>query len=66
MLQYFTDAVTNEQIAINPTYVVAVFVAQEGDMKGKTVISMSNGTLVVTQDQNSVVGVLQGALKGQI
>jgi hypothetical protein len=62
MLIYFTDAVTQEQIAINPTYVTAVFTAQDGDMKGKTVIGLTNGTLIVEQSQVDVVGTLQAQL----
>lgn len=63
MLIYFTDAVTQQQIAVNPTYVAAVFVAQDGDMKGKTVISLTNGNMVVEQNQIEVVGTLNGQLK---
>ena len=47
---------------INPTYVVAVFSASEGDMKGKTVIGLTNGNVVVDESQIDVVGVLQGQL----
>ena len=63
MLVYFTDAVTNESVAINPDYVSAVFVAIEGDHKGKTAINTLTGTLLVHQSQNEVVGVLNGELK---
>lgn len=62
MLVYFTDAVSNEQIAVNPVHVTCVFTAKEGDMQGKTVISVINGNLIVTQDLTNVVGVLQGQL----
>ena len=62
MLVYFSDTVTKQQIAINPTYVVAVFSASEGDMKGKTVIGLTNGNVVVDESQIDVVGVLQGQL----
>ena len=33
-----------------------------GDMKGKTVIGLTNGNVVVDEDQINVVGVLQGQL----
>ena len=62
MLVYFTDAVSKLQIAINPTYVVAVYILPEGEMKGKTVIGLTNGNVVVEDDQINVVGVLQGQL----
>lgn len=63
MLVYFTDATNQKQIAINPTYVTAVFTVNEGEMEGKTVVGLTNGNLVVEQDQLTVVGVLQGELK---
>ena len=62
MLVYFTDAVSKLQIAINPAYVVAVYILPEGEMKGKTVIGLTNGNVVVEDDQINVVGVLQGQL----
>ena len=63
MLVYFTDAVTEKDIAINPTYVTAVFVAPDGEMEGKTVIGLINGTIVVSESQLDVVGKLQAELK---
>lgn len=62
MLVYFTDAVSGEAVAINPKHVTCVFTAKEGEMQGKTVISVTNGNLVVTEDMVNVVGVLQGQL----
>lgn len=62
MLVYFTDAVSGEQIAVNPSYVTCVFTVKEGEMQGKTVISVTNGNLVVMEDMINVVGVLQGQL----
>jgi phosphate starvation-inducible protein PhoH len=63
MLVYFTDAVTEQKIAINPTYVTAVFVAADGEMKGKTVIGLTNGSVVVKEGQLDTVGTLQAELK---
>jgi hypothetical protein len=63
MLLYFTDSITNNQLAINPTYVVAVFPAPEGEHQGNTVISLINGSLIVSESQIDVVGQLQGQLK---
>jgi hypothetical protein len=62
MLVYFTDAVSQQQVAVNPNYVTCVFVAKDGDMAGKTVIAMTSGTLIVEQTQTDVVGVLQGQM----
>ena len=40
MLLTFTEASTGDSIAINPTYVQAVFIAPQGDFKGSTVLSI--------------------------
>lgn len=53
---YFTEAISNTSIAINPKHVVAVFTATEGDQKGKTVVSITNGNVVVTESLLDVVG----------
>ena len=60
MFLYFTDATSQQAIAINPAHVVAVFTVQEGDMKGKTAIGVVNGSVLVEESQIEVVGVLQG------
>ena len=62
MLVYFTDATNQQKVAINPKYVVAVFVLPEGDMKGKTVVGLSNGNIVVEESQTDVVGIIQGQM----
>jgi predicted metal-dependent peptidase len=59
MLVYFTDATNQQKVAINPKFVVVVFVLPDGDMKGKTVVGLTNGNIVVEESQIEVVGVLQ-------
>ena len=63
MLVYFTDAVTKNKIAINPSYVVGVFIANDEEHKGKTVLSLLNGSFLITESQLDAVGQLQGELK---
>jgi hypothetical protein len=63
MLVYFTDAVTQNKFAVNPEYVVGVFIASDEEHKGKTVLSLLNGSFLVDESQIDVVGVLQGQLK---
>jgi predicted metal-dependent peptidase len=63
MLVYFTDAITKEKIAVNPKYVVVVFVLPDGEMQGKTVIGLPSGNVVVDESQIDVVGVLQGQIE---
>ena len=63
MLVYFTDAITNNQVAINPKFVTAVFIVSDGgEHDGKTALNTLTGTLVVTQSQIEVVGTLNGEL----
>ena len=63
MLIYFTDAVTGNKLAINPEYVTGVFIANDEENKGKTVLSLINGSFLVSESQIEAVGVLQGQLK---
>lgn len=56
---WLTDALTKNKIAINPKYVVAVFVTTEDTTQapiGKTVISLTNGTIIVDENDLDVVG----------
>ena len=54
-LVWFTDKVSTKKVAINPKYVVAVFVAAEGEMEGTTIISLINGTIPVAESDLEVV-----------
>ena len=62
MLLKVTEVVHNNPVTVNPDFVVAVFTATEGEMVGKTVISLVNGSLVVAEDYLEVTGQLAGAL----
>ena len=44
---WITEAVSGNKIAINPTYIVAVFTISDGEQKGKTAINLTNGNVVV-------------------
>jgi hypothetical protein len=63
MLIYFTDATNQQKVAVNPKYVVVVFVLPDGDMKGKTVIGLTTGNIVVDESQIDVVGIIQGQIE---
>jgi len=71
MLVTFTDAKSNNPIAVNPEHVVAVFtvpaIPDENDTisadAGKTVIGVLNGNILVNEDYLEVVGQFQGQLK---
>ena len=54
-LVWFTDKVSTKKVAVNPKYVVAVFVAAEGEMEGTTIISLINGTIPVAESDLEVV-----------
>lgn len=63
MFFYLTDSVSKDKIAVNAQSVHVVFVAQEGEMKGKTILSLSNGgTIVCEESQIDVVGIIEGQL----
>lgn len=62
MLIALTDAVSKKSIFVNPKLTVAVFEIVEGDLLGKTGISLMNGGLVVEESVAEVVGLIQGEL----
>jgi len=59
MLIYFTDAVTKNKFAVNPEYVVGVFIASDEEHKGKTVLNLLNGSFLIDETQLEAVGQLQ-------
>jgi hypothetical protein len=63
MLVYFTDAVTENKFAVNPEYVVGVFIANDEEHKGKTVLNLLNGSFLIKESQLDAIGQLQGELK---
>jgi hypothetical protein len=56
---WITDALNGAKVAINPEHIVAVFVAQEGEMKDKTIVNLINGQIVAAEDDLTIVGMLQ-------
>jgi hypothetical protein len=62
LLIYLTDDVTKNKFAINPKYVVGVFIASDEKNNGKTVISMINGSFLIKETQFEAVGMIQGQL----
>ena len=62
MLLAFTDVVSKGTIHINPKFVVAVFTVPDGEYKGHTAITLSNGNLVVEDADSTVVGTINSAL----
>ena len=57
----FTDAQTELSVAVNPKFVVVVFIAKD-EAGDKTVINTTTGNLVVKQEYAEVIGALQGQL----
>jgi hypothetical protein len=62
MLIYLNEQATGQALAINPNYIVSVFEAADGDMEGKCIVVLTNGSWVVSQSQLDVVGIVNGAL----
>lgn len=58
MLYKFTEAKSNDCIAINMDHIVAVFTATEGDLQGKTILNLINGMVAVEESLVSVLGTL--------
>ena len=59
-LIWLTEPGTAAKVAINPEYVVAVFVGKDEPVLGKTVISLINGNIVVEEDDLTVVNMING------
>jgi hypothetical protein len=62
MLLTFTDANNGQSFALNPKYIVGVFVGVEDANKDKTLIALSTGTVVVKETYLQVVGQVQSSL----
>jgi uncharacterized protein YlzI (FlbEa/FlbD family) len=62
MLLTFTDANNGQTFALNPKFIVGVFVGVEDNVKDKTLIALSTGTVVVKESYLEVVGLIQGEL----
>ncbi len=55
---WVTESVSGNKIALNTTYIVAVFTISEGEQKGKTAINLTNGNVVVDESDYDVVGMV--------
>jgi hypothetical protein len=53
---HFTDAQTQQSIAVNPSFVVVVFTTKDEDSSEKVVINTTTGNVVVTESYLDVVG----------
>lgn len=56
---WLTDIKTNQRISINSKYVVAVFLATEGEFQGKTFVGLTNGNIVVIEEVDYVVQLIE-------
>lgn len=57
---WVTDVKNDQKVAINPKYIVAIFVATDGDIVGNTFISLINGGIAVKETDTEVVGMIGG------
>ena len=55
---WITEAGSSNKIAINPTYIVAVFTISDGEQKGKTAINLTNGNVVVEESDYDIIGMI--------
>jgi len=50
MIIWLTEVKTQNKVAINPKYIVGIFeIADEGEFKGCTAVSLINGSVIVEQ-----------------
>jgi hypothetical protein len=61
MLVWFKDSETNNDVALNPKYVVAVFTATTEEHAGKTVINVVNGAIIVDGTVDEAVARINGS-----
>lgn len=72
MLLTFTEILSGEPIAINPTKVISVFTVkknediEEQQYVGKTVIVLEGSNVIVVESYDEVVGRLNGELNNMI
>ena len=55
---WVTESISGNKIALNTTYIVAVFTISEGEQKGKTAINLTNGNVVVDETDYDVVAMV--------
>jgi len=58
---WLTDVQNGGRVAVNTKNVSVVFTAPDGEIKGKTIVSMTNGTLAVEEDDLTVVTMINEA-----
>ncbi len=64
MLIYFTDAMTQKSIAINPTHVIAALESPNNEeIPGNTVVNLITGTVALEEKLLNVVGLINGELR---
>ena len=56
MMLYFTDAQSQQSIAVNPEFVVVVFTAKNEEGVEGVIINTTTGNIVVTEPYLDVVG----------
>jgi len=71
MLLTFTEILSGEPIAINPTKVISVFTLKQNEgveeqYVGKTIIVLEGSNVIVVEPYDEVVGRLNGELNNMI
>lgn len=57
---WVTESINGNKVAINSTYIVAVFTVADGEQQGKTAINLTNGSIIVDESDIDIVGLIQG------
>lgn len=59
-LIWLSDAINGSKVAVNTDHVVAVFSAKDGELAGKTIVSLINGTVPVSETDLEVFTLING------
>jgi hypothetical protein len=59
MLIWVTDTNNKAKVAVNTEHLVVVFIAQEGEQQGKTVLGLTGGINVIVEETDlEIVGMV--------
>lgn len=57
---WVTDATNGNKVALSKQHIIAIFAIPEGEQKGQTAITMSNGSIVVKESDVELVPLVSG------
>jgi hypothetical protein len=55
---WVTDAANGNKVSINENYIVAVYTMNDGELKGKTGIKLTNSDIIVEESDYDVIALI--------